>query len=1169
MSKSSGRIHIDPGNPEMLFFELEERKRRKLFLPRLLPGWSQGVELETPERDQAHKIILKWADLESAGKLRKKETSVDAAFLQEVFGEALGYRGFSEGSREHEREHHLTVPGVGDADGALGKFAPGQPPKPLVVIELKGTKTSLDKDKSNGRTAVQQAWDYLNALEGCQWAVVSNFTTIRLYHKDKGSQAYERFTLQELRDPDRFKQFYYIFERGGLVQGVLGQPPRALKLLKDSEKQQNEVGDKLYEYYSSNRLKLIEYLHQHEKRSLADAIGQAQKLVDRIIFICFCEDRKLIPGDLIHKAYYDVPFLSRVTNPKWQNFLSLFHAIDKGHPEIGVEHGYNGGLFAHDPAVDELQLADEPWTNFFHTISTYDFADEVNVEVLGHLFERSITELERLRNSGLFAGNDGNALQPNMPKSAQRKRLGIYYTPPDFTTAIVQFTVDELIIARLDALRQSHELTHDDLESNQRDDRLLRYWQDALAEVRQVKVCDPACGSGAFLIQAYEVLWQHYTRIITELTHQADPQAATHADEAADYILADNLYGADLTAEGVEITQLALWLRSAKRGKTLANLSANIVRGNSLVTDSAVHPHAFHWRDKFPEVFNRPGDRAGFDCIIGNPPWERLKLQEREFFSLTAPDIAAAVNAATRQKMIGELQTTNPEHYQRYLDAKNHAEKTLTHVRSSGEFPLTAKGDINTYMLFAELGRKIVAPGGRVGLLVPSGIATDLTTAEFFNTLIEQQSLIRLYDFENKKGHFEDVHRAFKFSILCFGGSAMQSPQADFVFFAHDIMDLRVPERHIALSAADLKRMNPNSATCPIFRTRRDAELTKAIYGRVRVLIDHNRQKGGNPWGVSFMRMFDQTNDAALFTEADWLKKQGFKRVGNQWHKGKRRYLPLYEAKMIQAYDHRAASVEVAGKNWMRQGQTMEPTLVEHQNPEHVAQPRWWVEEKQVDRVMGDDDRLFFMGFKDITSPTNQRTMIAAMIPRCAVTNHFPVILTDQVALKQNCLLANFNSIIYDYLARQKIGGITLNFFIVEQLPTLPPEVYAEKCPWSKRETLEKWISERVLKLSCTAEDMKPLAEACKFNPPEYVWRWNPAERAQLRAELDAAYFHLYGMSKADVAYILTTFQGLRQAKDEATLLDSQETTDPMEAMLTEEGRMVLRAYEILERGSQ
>ena len=377
-------------------------------------------------------------------------------------------------------------------------------------------------------------------------------------------------------------------------------------------------------------------------------------------------------------------------------------------------------------------------------------------------------------------------------------------------------------------------------------------------------------------------------------------------------------------------------------------------------------------------------------------------------------------------------------------------------------------------------------------------------------------------------------------------------------------MDLRQPERHIALSAADMKRMNPNSATCPIFRSNRDAELTKAIYGRVPVLIDQNRKKGGNPWGVRFMRMFDQTNDAELFKDEDWLKKQGFKLVGNQWHKGKRRYLPLYEAKMIQAYDHRAASVEVAGKNWMRQGQTMEPTLVERQNPEHVAQPRWWVEDKQVDRVMSGASPEFVIAYKDVTSPTNQRTMIASFVPRSAVVNSAPLMLNDQKPRIQCCLLGNLNALVYDFVARQKVGGLHLNFFIVEQLPTLPPEAYEEKCPWSKRETLEKWISERVLKLSCTAEDMKPLAEACKFHPPEHVCRWNSSEREQLRAELDAAYFHLYGISRANAAYILTTFQGLRKAEDQGTLRDTQQATDPMEAMLTEEGQAILRAYDAL-----
>jgi hypothetical protein len=252
----------------------------------------------------------------------------------------------------------------------------------------------------------------------------------------------------------------------------------------------------------------------------------------------------------------------------------------------------------------------------------------------------------------------------------------------------------------------------------------------------------------------------------------------------------------------------------------------------------------------------------------------------------------------------------------------------------------------------------------------------------------------------------------------------------------------------------------------------------------------------------------------------------GFKLQGNRWTKGKRTFLPLYEAKMIQAYDHRAASVVIEAGNWVRQGQTEPSTLVAHQNPEFVAQPRWWVEDKAVESALGGHVQSAYVAYKDVTSPTNQRTMIAAVIPHVAVVNSAPLVLTaDAISPRlQCCLLANLNSFSLDFVARQKVGGVHLNFFIVEQLPLLPPDRYADRCPWDKRQTLEKWISDRVLKLTCTADDMRPLAEAAEFDPP--VHRWNPTERAELMTELDAAFFLLYGISRVDAEYILSTFQG-------------------------------------------
>jgi hypothetical protein len=229
---------------------------------------------------------------------------------------------------------------------------------------------------------------------------------------------------------------------------------------------------------------------------------------------------------------------------------------------------------------------------------------------------------------------------------------------------------------------------------------------------------------------------------------------------------------------------------------------------------------------------------------------------------------------------------------------------------------------------------------------------------------------------------------------------------------------------------------------------------------------------------------------------------------------------------MVQAYDHRAAGVMIDPDNWVRQGQTVETSLVSHQNPEFVVQPRWWVEQTAVSASTGAPLPPAYLCYKDVTSPTNERTMIAAFIPAVAVVNSAPLVLCPPLIspCQRCCLLANLNSAVYDFVARQKVGGVHLNFFIVEQLATLPPDAYAERCPWNPRQTLERWISDRVLKLTCTANDMLPLAEAADFK--EGVHKWKPDERAQLKAELDAAYFHLYGLSRDDAEYVLSTFTG-------------------------------------------
>lgn len=1095
-----------------LFSEPNRKRHPRLFLPKYLAEAAEQFPIEPAELERVSGALKHWADLADQGHLRQKETALDAEFLQKVFGEALGYRSISESPQDYHREKNPTVPGAGTADGALGLFVSGQNVPPSAIIELKGADADLDTDKFNGRTPVQQCWDYLNQLPDTQWGIVSNYVTIRLYHKGSPARAYEEFTVADFRDPTRLKQFYYVFERLGLI-GTKVSEPRARKLLKRTQEQQREVGDRLYNYYADQRALLIEELIERRGMAQDVAIHVAQRLLDRIIFMAFCEDRGLLPEKLIESTWRNVPPLARATNPRWRNFLDAFHAIDKGHEALDLPTGYNGGLFRHDPLVDELDLNDR-WADVFKNIGGYDFREEgeINVDVLGHLFERSITELEKLRVVGLFGaqranGNGAAAAAAEMPKSAERRRFGTYYTPPQFTRLIIEETVGKLLAERVD---------------------LLADLQSRVAAIRTLKVVDPACGSGAFLIAAYERLEDAYEEVARQMRIAGRLAEAAELTRAyPDYILSDNLFGVDLSAEAVEITQLALWIRSARKGRALSDLSHNILQGNSLIRDPAVHPRPFDWRASFPQVFSSPA--GGFDAVIGNPPWERMKVQEREFFSLAAPAIASTANAADRRKLVARLETSDPKLWSRYTAAQAAAEAALAYVRSpDAGFPLTGRGDVNTYMLFAELARSIVSPKGRVGLLVPSGIATDNTTKDFFTDLVESKTLVALYDFVNRLGLFPDVEGRFKFCVLLINGRDVPHEDVDFVFFAERLEELVDPTRHIQLTAKDLKLLNPNTQTCPVFRRKADAELTKRVYRTIPILFDKSRRSGGNPWQVRFVRMFDATNDAEHFATPDKLTAKGYELDGNRWVKKSSVYLPLYEAKMTRDYDHRASKVQMATGNWYMNYSAEPASLVEHQNPEFLSISRWWVDAAEVEVRAHTSQRVAAISFHDIARSTDQRTMVACMVPFAAVANTLPLIVNDASLPWRRfcCLLGNLNSFAYDFITRQKAGGSHLNFFIVEQLPSLPPDAYDERCPWDKSTTLEDWVADRVLKLTCTADDMRPLAAAAGFAPG--VWKWREEERARLRAELDAAYFHLYRLGRGDVEYILTTFQGVR-----------------------------------------
>ena len=537
-----------------------------------------------------------------------------------------------------------------------------------------------------------------------------------------------------------------------------------------------------------------------------------------------------------------------------------------------------------------------------------------------------------------------------------------------------------------------------------------------------------------------------------------------------------------------------------------------------------------HWEVAFPGVWHHwqsTGPEGGFDAVIGNPPWDRIKLQEVEWFATRDPEIALAPTAAARGKGIQRLRDQGASLAAEFDDAKNRADRLGQVVRASGDYPLLSGGDINLYSLFVERAMSLIKPDGFVGLLTPSGIYADKTAARFFKSVSTSGRVGGLFDFENRKIFFKDVHASFKFCALIFGGEARRFDETKCAFFLHDTKEIHDEDRCFPLAPEDFTRVNPNTGTAPIFRTRRDAEITRRIYERHPVLVDHSGGEERKAWPVKYATMFHMTNDSHLFRTVAQLKAEGFYPIeGNHWKRGEDLYLPLYEGKMVQAFDHRAASVVVNPENLNRPAQPREATQEEHANPDWLPKPQFWVSLDEVDWPKGLE---WAMAFKDVTAPTNVRTMIAAIVPRSPCGNTLPLLMPEEAGIyiyRENAwlLAACLNSFALDFTARQKVQGQHLNWFVVEQLPVIAPADYDR--PFGAT-TARELVRDHMLRLTYTAHDMAPFARDLGYDGPPFVW--DEEERRHLRARLDALYFHLYGLTKEDAEYVLDTFPIVRK----------------------------------------
>ena len=616
--------------------------------------------------------------------------------------------------------------------------------------------------------------------------------------------------------------------------------------------------------------------------------------------------------------------------------------------------------------------------------------------------------------------------------------------------------------------------------------------------------------------------------------------------------------------------------------------------------DACRRANVLHWPLAFPLVFAK----GGFDCVLANPPWEKTKVQEKEYFAARIPEIAQARNASDRGDLIallrdGQLAATHPEivtrspavereMYAAFNETRRLADASsvFVHLRNAEHpdwvrYPLMGVGDVNLYALFAELILQIVAKEGRAGFIVPSGICSDDSTKAYFSKIVSSKRLVSLMGFDNAKKLFPAVHPDTPFSLVTLGYNPGIIDIAHYLLTDAHLADDR---RHCMLSSEDFRLVNPNTQTCPIFRTNYDAELTKKLYRKAGVLIQDATPDTPecNPWGVSFGTLFHMSNDSNLFRTMPTPDA-----------------LPLYEAKMMHQFDHRWATFIEGEDDAVR-----DATPGEKRDTAFEVRPRYWVAERHVlakladvpaalakaygaadsaalavalanwivvsfsaegvdpDEILrqmcGDafadllppkwHDRKFkttaapltesfcrsiaaenlrsdaffhalmderspryLMGFRDITNATNQRTVIASVIPRSAVGNKIPLLLHRGDARLYACLLGDLDSLVHDFVARQKIGGTTLNLFIKKQIATLPPSAYSQG-------DIDA-IVPRVLELTYTSESLRPWAEALGYDGAPFTF--DPDRRAVLRAELDALYARLYGLTEDELRYIL------------------------------------------------
>ena len=596
---------------------------------------NEEVDLNKNNLIERRKYLDKWINMLEAGVLDKtKEEQLQGEFISDIFSKVLNARNITDGFEEWnlERETKTLLDGQ-KADGTLGFFNNNGKKDIRALIELKGASINLDtrqKRIGDTRSPVEQAFGYAPKYgKNCHWIIVSNFKEIRLYHANSMLE-YQVFFLENLKDDLEFKKFIYVLSFYALV-GTENKKAKSLELSEEYQKVQTEIEKKFYNEYKEIRIEIFNNMKNNNPEvSEMIIIEKVQKLLDRFLFICFCEDKGLIPIN----SYINLVKRGEILEDIFESFKTFCNWINSGNKNKNIPY-FNGGLFKPDPILDNLFVDDEVFKKL-ERIANYDFDSDINERILGHIFEQSISDIEELK-----AASSNEKVDK---KDSKRKKDSIFYTPKYITKYIVEATINSWIDDKKKELGEDNlpELTEKDFtydlykknySKNYR--KHVEFWENLRSALRKIKIIDPACGSGAFLIEAFDFLLKYNQMLDEKIFNMTGTKNLF--DDTTREILENNIFGVDLNKESIEITKLSLWLRTANKNKTLTTLENNIKCGNSLISDKELTDKAFNWQKEFPKIF----EEGGFDIVIGNPPYlrrtainEKSKINiEKNYFS--------------------------------------------------------------------------------------------------------------------------------------------------------------------------------------------------------------------------------------------------------------------------------------------------------------------------------------------------------------------------------------------------------------------------------------------------------------------------------------------------------------------------------------------------------